>query len=145
MSNGVRSAPGARGENGWPLPNRPACAARPGAAQWGSESGMVTVETAIGLGGVVSVVLALVLALSVGSTKAEVCQVAREVARAASLGETYDASAGPGRSNVTVGVESSGDWLTARVSAPAFAVGGWRAPSLTCSAKTIRESAYANG
>lgn len=102
------------------------------------ESGMVTVETAIGLGGVVVVAAALVLAISVGGARAEVCQAAREAARAVSLGSTPSTSA-PSRRPLVVTTSGDDAWVTGAASMPAFVLGPWSAPSISCEVAAVRE------
>lgn len=106
------------------------------------ESGMVTVETAIGLGGLVVLVAALMLALSVAGTKGEVCQTAREAARSYSLGaaaETSGSGVGSGRRPTSTSIASDGTWFTATSSTPAFQLGPWSAPPVSCSVTGVRE------
>lgn len=98
---------------------------------------MVTVETAIALGAFVLVAVALILAVSVAGLKGEVCQAAREAARSYSVGEP--ASAAAGRTSVTTSISGGDPWFTASAVAPAFQVGSWHAPAVTCEVTAIRE------
>lgn len=102
------------------------------------EEGMVTVETAIGLMSVVMVLLAVLVALATGVAKGQACQVAREAARAASLG-SISAPLGGGGRTPQVSVSESGNLVTAVASSPAAVLGQWRAPSVTCRVTGVRE------
>lgn len=96
--------------------------------------GMVTVETAISLGGVVAVVLALIMSLSVASAKGQACHAAREAARAVSLG-----ASAPTANGLEVSVTVEGTWVSARAAAPAVSLGPWSAPAVACQISTVAE------
>ena len=103
------------------------------------EEGMVTVETAISLGGAVLVALALILAVSVAGLKGEVCQVARDAARAHSLGLSATGASSASRTEVAVQVHDAGSWVTASASAAPFQVGPWAAPAVRCEVTGVKE------
>ncbi len=103
------------------------------------EEGMVTVETALSLGGVVFVALALIVAVSVAGLHGEVCQVARDAARAHSLGVTGMDTTAVTRVDVAVQVSDAGSWITASASAAPFQVGPWQAPAVRCEVTGVKE------
>lgn len=106
----------------------------------GREDGMVTVELALGLAAVFSVVLALILALSAGVTHAQTCHAARVAARAHSLGEDPSQAAHSATSKpVSVAVSGEPGWFSATATSPALNLGGWRTLSISCEVRAYRE------
>lgn len=105
-----------------------------------SEEGMVTVENALGLGGVVLVVLALILAITAGQTHASMCHAAREGARAHSLGQDASAAANSvvGR-QVQVAVSGAQGWFTTTATTPGLRLGGWSTMPISCEVRAFRE------
>lgn len=104
-----------------------------------SEQGMVTVETAIVLGAVIVVVIALILAVSVAGLKGEVCQVARDSARAHSLGSKASTPPAFGRRPVGISVVGNDPGFTVTASSTPFTVGPWSAPPVSCQVSGIKE------
>ena len=101
---------------------------------------MVTVELALGLGGVMFAVLALLVALAAGSTHAQTCHAARSAARAHSLGEDASAAAsGVSTRPVSVAVSGGDEWFSASATSPALNLGGWRTLPIRCEVKAYRE------
>ena len=106
---------------------------------------MVTVETAIALGAVVMVVLALLLALAVGSAKTQVCHAVGVGARAHSLGEdAAQAVSAASNGKVEVSVLPQGDWFTVIGRTGAMHLGPWSVGQVGCEVKGIREPVWAD-
>lgn len=104
------------------------------------EEGMVTVELALGLAAVFTVVLALILALAAGVTHAQTCHAARVAARAHSLGESPAAAAMSVTSKpVSVSVGGGTGWFTATAVSPALNLGGWKTLPIRCEVRAYRE------
>lgn len=100
-----------------------------------SESGMVSVELAIGLA-VVAIILTLVVAITaVGIGRTRTCQAARDAARMAAIGD--DATA---VTDTTVTIAHNGSWVTATASTP-VGLPLLASAQLTCSVTTIKEQA----
>lgn len=92
------------------------------------EQGMVTVELALGLGALFTV-LALVLAAVAGiGAKNALCDQVRQEARAYSVGGTS-----PNVEGVELTVSDSGTDFTVRGTRPAVEIAGWSAGTLECS------------
>ena len=107
---------------------------------------MVTVELALGLGGVMLAVLALVVALAAGSTHALTCHAARSAARAHSLGEDPSAAASSVSTRpMSVAVSGGDEWFSAIASSPALTLGGWHTLPIRCEVKAYREPYWAGG
>ncbi len=110
------------------------------------ESGMVTVELALGFGAVAIVVLALMLALVAGSTHAHACHAARTAARAHCLGEdSAGAAAQVSPRPVSVSISGSSGWFSATATSPALSFGGWNTLPIRCEVTAYREPHLAWG
>ena len=106
----------------------------------GRESGMVTVETALSLGAIMMVVLAVLVAIAAGTTHATLCNAARAGARAYSLGQDASAAASLVSSRVgQVLVEDASGWFTVRVTGAAMQLGQWQTLPITCEIRAHRE------
>ena len=110
-------------------------------AGWPSDAGMVTVELALGFLAV-AVVIALALGvISVGSTRASLCQAVREVAREASVG-AQDPAAAAMRSfggGAQVSLSREGRWVHVEGRAQVRGVLSWSGAQATCSVTTLLE------
>lgn len=107
------------------------------------EEGMVTVEAAMGISAIVAVLGLVVGAINVVRVQADLCQVARDQARGASVGEKPSESLGSSLRipSLAVSEEYQGDWVSVTASSGAFAVGSWSIGSLHCEASTLIEPA----
>ena len=74
-----------------------------------NEEGMATVEIAIGMVAVVVILTIVVAVVSAGIARAQACQTARDVARAASTGLTL--------ADPSVSISVKGRWITATATA----------------------------
>lgn len=107
---------------------------------------MVTVELALGISAVFTVVLALILALAAGVTHAQTCHAARAAARAHSVGESPQPAASSVSSRpVSVSVSGGSGWFTASASSPALNLAGWRTLPIRCEVRAYREPHMAWG
>ncbi|MFT0761886.1 hypothetical protein [Scrofimicrobium sp. R131] len=94
------------------------------------EAGMVTVEAAFAVTALVLVFSLLLAGLSTVRAQADLCQRARDAARAAALGENVAGA---------VQVVAQGRWVEVQASAPAPALGWLPFGQLNCSARTVVE------
>ena len=99
-----------------------------------AESGMVTVEIAVGIAAVVAVLVIALGAIAVVRTQADVCHSARTAARSAAVGEP---------SPTPAALSYGGQWVSASASAPAVQLGPFSWGSLQCEATALREEADA--
>ncbi len=105
-----------------------------------AESGMVTVETALSMGSIMLVVLAVLVAIAAGTTHATVCHSARVAARAYSLGQdAASAATQVSARSVSVAVDGSSGLFTVRVTSPALRLGQWETLPITCQITAHRE------
>lgn len=108
------------------------------------EEGMVTVETAIALGATVMVLLALLLALAVGSAKTQVCHAVGVGARAHSLGsDAAQAASAASGGTVQISVAPQGEWFTVTGRRGAMRLGQWSVGEVRCEVRGIREPTWA--
>lgn len=105
----------------------PAAPTRPGFDA--SDRGSVTAELAVGLSGVVVLLVVVLVVVGAGLTRAQVLDGARAGARAAALGEPSSVVTDTARrvagGAARVGVARDGEWVTVTVAAP-VPVGGLR-------------------
>lgn len=110
------------------------------AAPGDRESGMVTVETALSLGAIMLVVLAVMVAIAAGTAHAAVCHGARVAARAHSLGEDPVAAAsGVSSRQIQVAVEETSGWFTIRATGAGIKLGQWQTLPISCEIRAQRE------
>ncbi len=104
------------------------------------DAGMVTVETALSMGSIMLVVLAILIAIAAGTTHATVCHGARVAARAHSLGE--DASSAAARVStrpIQISVADASEWFTVRATRPSLRLGQWETLPISCEITARRE------
>ncbi|MSS83310.1 pilus assembly protein TadE [Actinomycetaceae bacterium WB03_NA08] len=105
-----------------------------------SESGMVTVELAMAMVGIVLVLGMVLCAVAAVRTQASLCQAAREGARSLSIGADADAAARNAfGGDLSVFASKSEQWARVRVESAALELGGLHIGSLQCKAVTLAE------
>ncbi len=108
-----------------------------------SESGMVTVETAIGLGAVLFVFVALLLGIASVQKQSELCDLVRVGARAYSVGsDPTEALGGATNQHVSLEVVDEGSVFTAVGTTPGLKLGSWEVAILRCEISGIAESRW---
>lgn len=105
-----------------------------------AESGMVTVETALSMGSIMLVVLAVLVAIAAGTTHATVCHSARVAARAYSLGQDATSAATKVSSRpIHVSVGGASAWFTVQATSPGLRLGQWETLPVSCQITAHRE------
>ncbi|RRC95937.1 hypothetical protein EII11_03560 [Schaalia canis] len=114
-----------------------------------AESGSVSVEFALGLVAVMSVLAMILAGLDAGQAKAQACQLAREGARhaareAAGGSDTLNPLPLPlalpsGYEAGSLSLAVEGQWVRARAQWPVRSAVVWLAPHMTCEVVTLRE------
>ncbi|MFZ1382196.1 MAG: hypothetical protein WAS54_05320 [Scrofimicrobium sp.] len=100
------------------------------------ESGMVTVELALGLGSLFLVLALILTAVGAGTSKAALCDQVRQEARAHSLGASVAEGTGS-----SISVTSEGPNFTVRGTKAVAELGGWSVGTLECTVSGTYESA----
>lgn len=96
------------------------------------EAGMVTAEFAVALPAFIIVIALLAGVAQVGANRVRACDLARQAARAASIGETLPAG--------DVSVATAGRWVDATASLSSLGVATRLIPAVSCRASALKEA-----
>ena len=104
------------------------------------EEGMVTVEAALALTGVILVLVMVLAAIGSVRNQSVLCQAVREGARAEAMGESGELAAQVAfPSGASFQVAEKGMWVEVTGTAPALGLGGLSIGELECSATVLSE------